>query len=146
LLAIAATFFLLVALIDLKHRLVPDVLIYPAGIVALLLHLLLPGGQFLAALIGGAFGFFTFLLTALLRPKGLGGGDVKLAAVIGLTTGFPEMLWALAVGIVSGGLAALALVLVARREAQSTIPYAPFLCLGAIVALLYNPLPLFFPS
>lgn len=146
LLIVAGTFFLLVAAIDLKHRLVLDVLVYPAGIIALLLHLLLPEGRFLAALVGGAFGFFTFLFTALLRPKGLGGGDVKLAAVIGLATGFPEVLWALALGIVSGGIAALILVLVAHREAQSTMPYAPFLCLGAIVALLYNPLPLFFPS
>ena len=87
-----------------------------------------------------------FLLAALIRRGGLGGGDIKLAALIGLVVGFPEVLWALAAGIVAGGIAALILVFLARWEIKSHIPYAPFLCLGAIIALLYNPLPLFLPS
>jgi len=75
----------------------------------------------------------------------MGGGDVKLAALIGLTVGFPQVLWALALGILAGGITALLLVLTPRWGPKSHIPYAPFLCLGALLALVYDPLPLIFP-
>lgn len=146
LLAAACSFFLLVAIIDQKYRLVLDVMIYPAVVVTLILRAISPEKDMAAALVGGAMGLCVFLAAALVKQGGLGGGDVKLAAVIGLVIGFPEMLWALAVGIVAGGITALVLVLSPRWELKSHMPYAPFLCLGTIIALLYNPLPLIFPS
>ena len=146
LLAFTCSFFLLVAIIDQRYRLILNVMIYPAAVVTLLLRAISSVGDIPATLLGGALGFSVFLLAALVRRGGLGGGDIKLAALIGLVVGFPEVLWALAVGIVAGGIAALILVFLARWEIKSHIPYAPFLCLGAIIALLYNPLPLFLPS
>ena len=146
LLAVSCSFFLLVSIIDLKYRLILNVMVYPAAVVTLLLWAMFSERDILAALVGGAVGFSIFLLAALVRQGGLGGGDVKLAAVIGLVVGFPEVLWALAVGIVAGGITALLLLLTPRWEPGSHMPYAPFLCLGAVVALLYNPLPLIFPS
>lgn len=143
--ALTCSFFFLVALIDLKYRLVLDVLVYPAAAVTLLLHSLPSGTGLLWPLLGGAIGLSMFLLAALLRPGGLGGGDVKLAALIGLVVGFPLVLWALAVGILTGGITALILLLAPRWKLQSHIPYAPFLCAGTIVALLYDPLSTFFP-
>ncbi|MEE9490742.1 MAG: A24 family peptidase, partial [Dehalococcoidia bacterium] len=146
LLAFTCSFFLLVAIIDQRYRLILNVMIYPAAVVTLLLRAISSVGDIPATLLGGALGFSVFLLAALVRRDGLGGGDIKLAALIGLVVGFPEVLWALAAGIVAGGIAALILVFLARWEIKSHIPYAPFLCLGAIIALLYNPLPLFLPS
>ncbi len=144
-LASVCSFFLLVAIIDLRYRRVLDVMIYPAAIVALLLHVVSPGGNWRAALVGGVLGLSLFLVTALIRPGSLGGGDIKLATLIGLMVGFPEVLWALMVGIVAGGITALLLVISPRWELESQIPYAPFLCLGAVIALLYNPIPLLLP-
>lgn len=144
LLAFTCSFFLLIVIIDLRYRLVLNVMVYPAMVVTLLLRLLLPGSGAVTALVGGAIGLALFLLTALLRPGGLGAGDVKLATLIGLILGFPQVLWALALGILAGGIVAIFLILTRRGELKSYIPYAPFLCLGAIVALLYNPLPLIF--
>lgn len=146
LMACGCSFFLLVAIIDLKHRLVLNVMIYPAAVLALLLHAISSRGGLITALVGGAVGFSVFLLAAVVRRGGLGGGDIKLATLIGLTVGFPEVLWALAAGIVAGGIMALLLVLSPRWELGSHIPYAPFLCLGTVIALLYNPLPLIFPA
>jgi len=141
LMAVTGSFFLLVAIIDLKYRRVPNVLIFPAAAVALLLHSVPPGKNTVAALLGGAFGLAPFLFVALLRPGDIGGGDIKLAALIGLTAGFPLVMWALALGIAAGGLTAIVLLLSHRWGPKSHIPYAPFLCLGAMCALLY-PLPL----
>ncbi len=145
LLALTCSFFLLIAIIDLKYRLVLDVLIYPAAAVVLLFHSILPDRDTLTALLGGAVGLSPFLLVALLKPGGMGGGDVKLAALIGLTVGFPQVLWALAPGILAGGMTALLLLLTRRWEPGSYIPYAPFLCLGAVFSLICDPLPLVFP-
>jgi len=145
LLILECSLFLLIAIIDLKYRLVLNVLIYPAAVLMLLLHAIPPGRDTLAALLGGAVGLSPFLLVALVRPGSMGGGDVKLAALIGLTVGFPQVLWALALGILAGGITALLLVLTPRWGPKSHIPYAPFLCLGALLALVYDPLPLIFP-
>ena len=132
-------FFLLVASIDLRCRLIPNALVYPAAAATLLVHAPSPGVGLPMALLGGVFRLAPFLLAALLRPGDLGGGDVKLATLIGL------VLWALGVGVLAGGITAVVLLLHPGWERQSQIPYAPFLCTGAIVALLYNPLSTLFP-
>ena len=144
-LALDCSLFLLIAIIDLKYRLVLNVLIYPAAVLMLLFHSISPGKDILIVLLGGAVGLSPFLLVALVRPGSMGGGDVKLAALIGLTVGFPQVLWALTLGILAGGITALLLIITRRWGLKSHIPYAPFLCLGAMMALVYDPLPLIFP-
>ncbi len=145
LLALTGFFFLLIAIIDLRYRLVLNVLIYPAAVVTLLIHSVPPGKDTLIALLGGAVGLAPFLLVALLKPGDIGGGDVKLAALIGLMVGFPQVLWALSLGILAGGITALILLFTRRWGPRNYIPYAPFLCLGAVFSLVYDPSPLIFP-
>lgn len=139
-LAAATALYVLIAIVDWRYRLVPTKLVVPAMALSLLLHALPPGRDTVLALIGGVLGYGMFALAALLRPEGLGGGDVNLAGLMGLMFGFPLVLWALIIGTVSGGVAALILLLSRRGKMKTIIPYAPFLCLGAIVALLYNPI------
>jgi leader peptidase (prepilin peptidase)/N-methyltransferase len=97
-------------------------------------------GITLSALFGGALGFTLLLLPYVLtRGAGMGYGDVKLAALIGLVCGFPLVAVALLVGIIVGGLVALFLLL--SRVVQSrkaAIPYGPFLVAGAMVALIWG--------
>jgi prepilin signal peptidase PulO-like enzyme (type II secretory pathway) len=135
-----SAFFMLVAAIDWRYRLILNILVYPAAIITIVLQLFYGSMNFSAVLIGGAFGLGIFLAAAWLRPGDLGGGDVKLAAVIGLIFGFPYALWALLIGVVGGGVAAILLIVTRRGLPKSQMPYAPFLCLGALIALLYNPL------
>jgi prepilin signal peptidase PulO-like enzyme (type II secretory pathway) len=138
-LAWLCAFFILVGIVDLRYRLIPNVLIFPTAALILLLSFVYPGLDALTALLGGAVGLILFALAAWVRPGGLGGGDVKLAALIGLLFGFPHVLWALMVGILAGGVTAILLLLTRRWNPKTPMPYAPFLCLGALVALLYNP-------
>jgi prepilin signal peptidase PulO-like enzyme (type II secretory pathway) len=143
LVAANCSFFLLIAVIDLKYRLVLNMLIYPAAAVTLFLRSVPPGRDTLITLLGGVVGLSPFLLVALVKPGGMGGGDVKLAALIGLMVGFPQVLWALALGILAGGITAFLLLLTRRWGPKSYIPYAPFLCLGALFSLVY-PVPMTF--
>lgn len=139
-LAMLIAVFMLIAVIDLKYRLVLNIVIYPALALVLLLQLSGSAADFVRAVIGAAFGLVMFLVVAWLRPGELGGGDVKLAALLGLLFGFPDVLWALIIGVFAGGAVAIGLVAARRRAPQTQMPYAPFLCLGALIALFYNPL------
>jgi len=127
----------LVLVIDLEHRLILNVVILPAILMAGIGSLISPG--LLRALAGGIVGFAPFYLIALARKGGMGGGDVKLAAFIGLATGFPSVIVALLIAILAGGATALALVLTRAKGLKSYIPYGPFLVVGGLVALIYGP-------
>jgi prepilin signal peptidase PulO-like enzyme (type II secretory pathway) len=140
------SFLVLVALIDLRYQLVLNVLVFPAALLVLFSYLLMPERSIINALVGSVFGSLIFLFAALLRPGELGAGDVKLAALIGLIFVFPSVLWALMIGVLSGGFAAVFLLLTHRGNRSSQMPYAPFLCLGALIGLFYNPVSLILRS
>ena len=144
--ALICLFLELIAVIDFKYRLVLNVLIFPAIALTLLINSLTPGSNPLAMVIGGAFGFSIFAAASFVRPGELGAGDIKLATWLGLFFGFPDALWALMVGILTGGIIAVILLASRRGTRKSQMPYAPFLCLGALVALFYNPVPLILHS
>ena len=129
-------FFLLIAIIDFKYRLVLNVLTYPAIVVLLVLNLVTLPHQTANILLGGGIAFGIFFLTAWLRPGELGGGDVKLATLIGVAFGFPQMLLALLVGAGIGGVVVIFLLVSRKAGWKSQIAYAPFLCLGAMALLL----------
>ena len=131
-----ATFLLAVLVIDLEHRRVLNIMVAPAAVVALLASFLPGGPTPVQALIGGAIGFGVFTLLALIGRGAMGLGDVKLAGVIGLMTGYPLVVAALALGIVLGGVAAIALLVTRRAGRKGTMAYAPYLALGTIVVLM----------
>jgi prepilin signal peptidase PulO-like enzyme (type II secretory pathway) len=125
-----------VTVTDLRSRLIPNRVLATA--VALGLPLLaaadpdaLPGRLAVALAAGGAF-----LAIALARPGGLGMGDVKLIATMGIFLG-PAVLGAVIVALLAGSLFGLALfVRHGTAAAKLTIPFGPFLALGGLVALL----------
>jgi prepilin signal peptidase PulO-like enzyme (type II secretory pathway) len=95
-------------------------------------------------MLGGLAAFLLFFLVASVSPGGLGSGDIKLAAFLGFVFGFPYVFWALVAGALGGGITAIFLLCSKKGGLQSRFPYAPFLCFGAIVALLYDPTPWLF--
>jgi len=132
----AFAFYLLVVLvIDFEHRRVLNVMLLPAAAVALLASFLPGPPNWKQALLGGALGLGIFFLIALIGRGKMGAGDVKLAGVIGLMVGFPDVVTALFIGILLGGAAALLMLATRRAGRKSYIAYAPYLCLGALVCL-----------
>ncbi|MFN8490667.1 MAG: A24 family peptidase [Caldilineaceae bacterium] len=137
-LAIQAWFFLAVAVIDLEHRRVLNSMLLAAlpviGIFDLINGLPSP-----TSAVGGALtGFGLFLLLALIRPGGIGMGDVKLAGVIGLATGFHGVIGAIMICMFTGGLAAAFVLLKQPKQRGQTMAYAPYLVIGAWAALYYG--------
>jgi prepilin signal peptidase PulO-like enzyme (type II secretory pathway) len=131
-----AIFLLTVAVIDLEHRRVLNVMLAPAAVVALLASLLPGPPSLLSAVVGGVAGFGLFFLIAIIGRGKMGAGDVKLAGVVGLMLGFPAAISALVIGIFLGGAAAIILLITHRAGRKSTFAYAPYLALGALAMLL----------
>lgn len=135
--------FALVLITDLERRLILDVVIYPAILVAAVASFLTPGMTWWSALGGGAIGFVFFLGAALVGNAffgsgALGGGDVKLAAFVGLITGFPLVVEALVLTLFIGAGVSLILLVTGKRGLRDYIPYGPFLVAGAVLTLLWG--------
>jgi leader peptidase (prepilin peptidase) / N-methyltransferase len=134
---VLAAFLVPMALIDLDHQIIPNKLTAPAAVVALGLGIALdPSGQ-PERLIAGVAAAAFLLLAALMRPGGMGMGDVKLAGVLGLFLG-GEVAVALLVALLSGTLVGgvvMARVGVAAGR-KTKVPFGPFLALGGVVAVL----------
>ncbi len=136
--ALYFTALILITVTDLEHRLILDVVTYPAMAVALVGSFFMPNMTPVRALIGGAIGFGLFYLLAVIARGGLGGGDVTLMGFVGLATGFPVVIAAILAGILFGGLGAGLLLALGRVGRKSAIAYGPYLVLGAAFALLYG--------
>jgi leader peptidase (prepilin peptidase) / N-methyltransferase len=125
-----------IALIDLEHRIIPNRLTLIGAVAALAIGLALdPAGEPSRLIAAAAAGGF-LLIAALAYPGGMGMGDVKLAAMMGLFLGAavaPALLIALLTGTLLG------MVIIARkgtREGRKTaVPFGPFLAFGAVVAV-----------
>ena len=145
-LAFYACLFIVVFVIDLERELILNKVVYPAMIVALLLALvpqpwltrsIVVNGVANAAL-GGGVGFAMFLVIAMVSRGGMGWGDVKLVALIGLAVGFPLVLFSIILGAILGSIVALALMIAKKRKFKETLPFGPFLALAAMITLLWG--------
>ncbi len=153
-LALALVYFgalLAIALIDLDRQLILNKLVYPMAVLAVVVsiaakgftlsngwgQLVVPGAR--SAAIGFAIGLILFLLIAILSRGGMGMGDVKMAALMGLMLGFPSVLVGLFLAILAGGVVALILLALRKKGRKQAIPFGPFLVLGTMLALLWGP-------
>ncbi|POX41674.1 prepilin peptidase [Streptomyces sp. Ru73] len=134
----------LLATVDAAVHRLPDVLTLPAaGAVAALLGAaaLLPGhrGSWTGALLGGAALTAGYFVLFLIRPDGLGFGDVKLALTLGVVLGWYGwgvlFLGAFA-GFLLGSVYGVGMIIVRRAGRKSALPFGPFMALGALLGLL----------
>lgn len=102
-------------------------------------HVLLTVEPLFWALVSGlAIGGIFWLLILITRGRGMGGGDVKLGAFLGLSLGFPNSLVAVMVAFLVGALFSVGLIISGKKHLGQTIPFGPFLVLGGILALLFG--------
>ena len=138
-----STIFALILITDVERRLILNVVMYPSILLAIVASFFTPEMAWWSALAGGATGFVFFLVAALVGNMlfgsgALGGGDVKLAAFVGLITGFPLVIEALVLTILIGAAVSLILLVTRVRSLRDPIPYGPFLIAGAVITLLWG--------
>ena len=133
-------FLIVIFIYDLKHYLILDKVIYPAIGLTLIYDLLrfdlFTNWNLLISAIG-ASGFFLLIVLAS-RGKWMGAGDIKLAFLMGLILGWPNILVALFFAFFSGATIGVGLVLAQRKSFKSEVPFGPFLVAGTIVAMFYG--------
>lgn len=131
-----ATFLITIAVYDVRRRRIPNAAVYPAIAVALVVALIRPDGPWWSFLLAGlaAGGFFIALSDV--SQGAMGGGDVKLAVLIGLAAGWPGVLVAVFVGFAVGAGVGLLLIALGRLGRRDSLPFAPALAVGAATAAL----------
>ena len=146
-------FLIIIFVYDLKHYIIPDAVIYPAIAIAFLYQLfrmlnfvnwnlfgiwnvesgiLRPiSSAFLASL-------FFLAIVFLSQGKWMGLGDVKLAFLMGLFLGFPNILVALFLAFFIGAIIGIGLIISGKRTLKSEVPFGPFLITGTFIALFWG--------
>jgi len=134
-----AAMLVAVAFIDLDHHIVPNKVLLPAAIWAVVSAALIRLSDLPELLAWGAGAFAFLLIAALVYPAGMGMGDVKLAGVMGLYLG-SSVVPALLAGFFAGS--AYGIGVIARHGAaarKTGVPFAPFLALGGVLGLMAGP-------
>jgi len=147
---IYACWLTVIFVIDLENQLVLDKVIYPGMALALIFSLFWPGlevisllgggalSKVVSSLAGGALGLIAMALPFIIYRGGMGMGDIKLAALVGLMTGYPLVIVALLLSVITGGLVGAILLASKIKNRKDPIPFAPFLATSAMVTLLWG--------
>ncbi len=135
---------IVITVIDLYHQIIPDVISLPGIGVGLLASLVLPQFTFFDSLIGFLLGGGSLFLVAtlyqwLFKREGMGGGDVKLLAMIGAFLGWKAVILTILLGSLIGSIIGIIIMVLKGKDFKYAIPFGPFLSLGAVIALFYGP-------
>jgi leader peptidase (prepilin peptidase) / N-methyltransferase len=136
--------FLVLTFIDIDHRILPDAITLPgipAGLAASFgPGLLAPLESLLGILVGGGSLFLVaWVYQSITKREGMGGGDIKLLAMIGAFVGWKGVMFTIFVASLTGTLAGMAMIVRRKEGMKFAVPFGPFLAVGAIAYLFFGP-------
>ncbi len=131
---------IVITVIDLYHQIIPDVISLPGIGVGLLSSLIIPYAHFIDSVIGALLGGGSLFMVAalyqwLFKREGMGGGDVKLLAMIGAFLGWKAVILTILLGSLIGSIVGIIIMVTKGKDFKYAIPFGPFLSLGAVIAL-----------
>jgi leader peptidase (prepilin peptidase)/N-methyltransferase len=134
---------LVVTFIDIDHQIIPDLITYPGIVVGFLSSLVLDHITYKDSLLGIFLGSGLLLLVALgyyflTKKEGMGGGDIKLLAMIGAFLGWKAIIFTIFVGSAAGTIVGIAVALRSKKGRKMAVPFGPFLSLGALLFLFWG--------
>lgn len=127
---------IVIAAIDLQHQIIPDAITLPGIVAGVLIGV--GTGTWLDSLLGALVGGGVFLVIIVIHPGGMGGGDMKLGAMLGAFLGWKVLLFSLFVAVTGGGALAVVLLATGLRGRKDPIPFGPFLALGGATGLFWG--------
>lgn len=127
-----------IAAIDLEHQVIPDAISLPMIVAGLALSLVTPSRSWIDSLLGIAVGGGIPFAVVVLSRGGMGGGDIRLGALIGAFLGWQGAALAVFGAVVLGGVVATALLIAGRRGRKDRIPFGPFLAGSAVLSLFWG--------
>ena len=135
---------LTLSFIDLEHKILPDVLTLPGIVIGFVVSFLPWGLDWMDSLIGLLAGGGSLYLVAwgyerITGREGMGGGDIKLLAMIGAWLGWKSLPLVVLMSSLSGAIIGSFVIILGRKGARAQIPFGPFLSLGALAYLFFGP-------
>jgi len=124
--------------IDLDHQLIPDVITLPGVAAGAALGIAIHPDHWLDIGLGIAVGGGLFFVIILASGGGMGGGDMKLGAMLGAFLGWKLVLLAILLAVFAGGAVAITLLMSGSKGRKDPVPFGPFLALGAVLSLLWG--------
>lgn len=140
---ILSSALVIIALIDLNEQIVPDVISLPGIVIGFIISFFVPYISFINSALGVVVGGGIILIIGLggsviFKKEAMGGGDVKLAAMIGAFLGWRYIIISLFLGFFLGALAGIILILSKIKSRDDVVPFGPFIVLGSFITLLWG--------
>lgn len=134
---------IVITVIDLYHQIIPDVISLPGIGVGLIASFILPQITFFNSLIGVLLGGGSLFIVGTLyqwifKREGMGGGDVKLLAMIGAFLGWKAVILTILLSSLIGSITGIIIMVLKGKDFKYAIPFGPFLSLGAVISLFYG--------
>jgi leader peptidase (prepilin peptidase)/N-methyltransferase len=138
---ILSSALIIMAFIDLQEQIIPDIISLPGIVVGLILSFIVPYMSFINSALGALVGGGIILIIAwvgsiVFKKEAMGGGDVKLTAMIGAFLGWRYTIISLFLGFFIGALIGIILIMTKIKKREDAIPFGPFIALGSIITLL----------
>lgn len=128
----------IITVTDLSYMVIPDRILLFFAVVFLILHLFFPTITWWDAISGAAVGFSSLLFIAIISRGGMGGGDIKLFAVIGLAIGVKSVLLSLFFATLYGAIVGILFIFIGVFEKGKPVPFGPFIALGTLTAFFFG--------
>jgi leader peptidase (prepilin peptidase) / N-methyltransferase len=127
-----------ITFIDIEHQIIPDEISLPGIIVGFVLSFFIPGHTWLNSLLGILLGGGSLLLVAYSYQKltgkdGMGGGDIKLLAMMGAFLGWKAVPFIIFASSLAGSLIGISIMLLQKKDSKLAIPFGPYLAFGAVL-------------
>ena len=134
---------IVITFIDLDHQIIPDIISLPGIPLGFLASFIVPEITYKEALIGIVIGGGLLLLVAIAyefitKKEGMGGGDVKLLAMIGAFLGWKGVLFTIFSGSLVGTIIGVTIMVAQGKDSKYAIPFGPFLSMGALLYLFFG--------
>ncbi|MFV9646025.1 MAG: prepilin peptidase [Desulfobacterales bacterium] len=138
------TALVVITFIDIDHQIIPDLITLPGIPVCFLASFALPSITYKESLLGLLAGGGSLLLVGwtyylIKKAEGMGGGDIKLMAMIGAMVGWKGVLFTIFVSSLVGTLVGITIMLRTKKGMKIAVPFGPFLSIGAITYIFWGP-------
>lgn len=133
---ILSSLLLVISFIDYKLKIIPNQLVIFGSIIGLALNIVNFNQSFLTGIVGMVIGGGIFLIIALVGP--MGGGDIKLMAMLGLFFGWQLILLITFLSFIIGALVSVVLLAFKIKSRKDEIPFGPFISMAAMIAIIYG--------
>ncbi|MDD2365214.1 MAG: prepilin peptidase [Desulfuromonadaceae bacterium] len=147
-LAFAALFvfcssMVVITFIDIEHQIIPDEISLPGIVIGFVLSFFLTGHDWLNSLLGILLGGGTLYLVAwsyyrFTGKDGMGGGDIKLLAMMGAFLGWKAVIFIIFASSLFGSVVGVSIMLLQKKDGKLAIPFGPYLAFGAILYIFYG--------